>query len=262
MDPWKVILIVAILPTLGSITLSVMNRGTLVETLETRNLQQTKVDDGKKALEKAKEELAKLEADAKTLEQEAELMGVDLTSMKIAVSEQELMIQSLTDNIATADTRIAKIEEVKTLFGEIDAVSQKIAAANEEIVTLQTNVTKAEESLASANARKQESEIQIERMDAMAKFRKTGSIWSDINTKVKSAYNDWGFVIIGAGDAQGLVPAATLDVTREGKPICKLLVTEVEVNQATADIITATLLPGQTVQVGDTVTKRANVALP
>jgi len=68
----------------------------------------------------------------------------------------------------------------------------------------------------------------------MAKYRKTGAIWSDINTKVKSAYNNWGFVVIGAGDANGLVPAATLDVTRQGRPICELLVTEVEVNQATA----------------------------
>ncbi len=262
MEAWKVILLVAVLPTIGSIALSFMNKATLLETIETRSVQETKVAEGKKALEKAKEELAKLESDAKNLEQEAELMGSDLIGLKTDITEQELIIQSLTDNIAAADTRIAKIEEVKRLFVEIDAVNQKIAAATAEVAALQNNVAKAEESLVSANVRKQESEIQIERMDAMAKFRKTGAIWSDINTKVKSAYNDWGFVIIGAGDAQGLVPAATLDVTRQGKPICKLLVTEVEVNQATADIITATLLPGQTVQVGDTVTKKANVALP
>jgi len=262
MEAWKVLLLVAALPTIASIALSFMNKATLLETIETRSVQETKVAEGKKALEKGKEELAKLETDARSLEQDAELMGADLISIKVGVSEQELLIQTLTDDIATADTKIAKFEELKTLFGEIDAVNQKIASANEEISTLQNNVAKAEESLNVASARKQESEIQIERMAAMAKYRQTGAIWSDINTKVKSAYNNWGFVIIGAGDANGLVPAATLDVTRQGKPICKLLVTEVEVNQATADIITATLLPGQTVQVGDTVTKKANVALP
>jgi hypothetical protein len=262
MEAWKVLLLVAVLPTIGSIALSAMNKATLLETIEARSVQADKVEAGKKALVKAQEELVKLEADAKTLEQETELMGADLVGTKVSISEQELMIQTLTDEIATADTQIAKFEELRNIFQQIDTVQQKIAAANQEIVTLSDNVTTAQNALAAAAARKQESEVQIERMDAIAKYRKTGSIWSDINTKVKTAYNGWGFVIIGAGDAQGLVPAATLDVTRQGKPICKLLVTEVEVNQATADIITATLLPGQTVQVGDTVTKKANVALP
>jgi hypothetical protein len=262
MEAWKVLLLVAVLPTIASIVLSISNRATLAEAISARSLQQTKVDDGKKALEAARAELAKLESDAKQLQQDSELMTADLVSGKLGISEQELMIQTLTDDIATADTKIAKFDELVTLFKQIDSVQQKIAAANEEVATLEGNVSLAKNSLDSANARKQESEVQIERMDAIAKYRKTGAIWSDINTKIKSAYNDWGFVIIGAGDAQGLVPAATLDVTRQGKPICKLLVTEVEVNQATADIITTTLLPGQTVQVGDTVTKKATVALP
>jgi hypothetical protein len=262
MEAWKVLLLVAVLPTIASIALSAMNKATLLETIEARSLQADKVEAGKKALVKAQEELVKLEADAKSLDQESELMSADLIGTKVSISEQELMIQTLTDEIATADTQIAKFEELKILFEQIDTVQQKIAAANQEIVSLKDNVTTAQNALAAASARKQESEVQIERMDAIAKYRKTGSIWSDINTKVKTAYNGWGFVIIGAGDAQGLVPAATLDVTRQGKPICKLLVTEVEVNQATADIITATLLPGQTVQVGDTVTKKATVALP
>jgi archaellum component FlaC len=262
MEAWKVLLLVAVLPTIASIVLSASNRATLLEAAATRDREKTKVEDSKKALETAKGELAKLEADTKGLQQDAELMASDLVTGKLGISEQDLMIQTLTDEIATADTQIAKFDELKVLFQQIDSVQQKITAANEEVASLQSDVTRAQTSLDSANARKQESEVQIERMDAIAKYRKTGAIWSDIDTRVKSAYNDWGFVIIGAGDAQGLVPAATLDVTRQGKPICKLLVTEVEVNQATADIIPATLLPGQTVQVGDTVTKKATVALP
>jgi len=125
MEAWKVLLLVAVLPTIASIALSFMNKATLLETIETRSVQETKVAEGKEALEKAKEELAKMETDARNLEQEAELMGADLIGAKTGITEQELLIQSLTDQIGTADTKIAKFDELKRLFGEIDAVNRK-----------------------------------------------------------------------------------------------------------------------------------------
>jgi hypothetical protein len=262
MEAWKVLLLVAAIPTLLAAVFSYQNYGTLKEKTADRERQKGRVENARNQLERAKEELAKTEADTRALDEESETLRGQLAALKAQVSEQELKIQSLNDEIAAADKKIASFDELKKIFGEIDKINMQIATVNEEIATLEGNLANVENLLAVASAKKRESETQIERMEAMAKYRRSGTMWRDINTKVKAAYNDWGFVIIGAGDVDGLVPAATLDVTRQGRPICKLLVTEVEVDQATAEIIIKTLLPGQTVQVGDTVTKKATVTLP
>jgi len=262
MEAWKVLLLVAAIPTLLAAVFSYQNYGTLKEKTADRQKQETRVQNTRNQLERAKEELAKSEADTRALDEEAETLRGQLAALKAQVSEQELKIQTLNDDIASADKDIASFDELKRIFVDIDKINMQIATVNEEISTLEGNLTNVENLLAVASAKKREGETQIERMEAISKYRKSGNMWQDVNTKVKAAYNDWGFVIIGAGDVDGLVPAAILDVTRQGRPICKLLVTEVEVDQATADIVKQTLLPGQTVQVGDTVTKKATVTLP
>ncbi len=262
MESWKVLLLVAALPTIASVALAWMNKATLREKIDDRTKQAARVESARNELSRKKEELAKTESDTRMLEEESETLRGQLAALKAQVSEQELKIQTLTDQIAAADAEILKFDQLMAVFKNIDTINQQIASTNAEIVTLESTLINVENLLAVANAKKRESETQIERMEAMSRYRKSGQMWNDIDTTVKAAYNDWGFVIIGAGDVDGLVPAATLDVTRQGRPICKLLVTEVEVDQATADIITQTLLPGQTVQVGDTVTKKATVSLP
>ena len=56
-----------------------------------------------------------------------------------------------------------------------------------------------------------------------------GIIRGEFATTVKQAFRTTGdFVVINAGNNQGVVNKAQLDVLRRGQPICKLLVTSVE----------------------------------
>ena len=75
-----------------------------------------------------------------------------------------------------------------------------------------------------------------------------------IRTTVKSVYGEWGFIVIDAGNRQGVVRQATLDVVRGGSIIAQAIVTQVEQGVAVANILKDSVAAGVTVQIGDVVT--------
>ncbi|HRQ89538.1 MAG TPA: hypothetical protein PLA50_12110, partial [Bacteroidia bacterium] len=92
--------------------------------------------------------------------------------------------------------------------------------------------------------------------------QEAGVIRGEFQSQISKAYNQWGFVVVGGGNDQGVVNRAQLDVYRRGMPICRLLVTSVEAGESVAEIVPGSLAPGQSVQVGDTVVKSVKVQTP
>ncbi len=258
MEPWKVLLLVAAIPAGASAVLSFMNGEDLRASIAERELQEGRVERTEENLARKRDELAMVQMETRSLDQDTEAKTTQLASTETQVSEMNLRKQQLSDDIVAANDKIAGFERLKVVGVEIEQIDRQIAEVTQEINMLQDDVGNASNLLAVANAKQEETQREIDRREMEDKNRKAGIITKDLTASVKAAYNDWGFVVITAGDADGLVPSATLDVSRQGKPICKLLVTEIEPTQAVADIIPGSLLPGQVVQVGDTVTKLAS----
>lgn len=261
MEPWKVLLLVAAIPALASVWLSYDNGNTLKAQIAEREAQEGRVQRTEENLVRKRDELANTQMEIRTLEQDTEAKNTQLAATETQVSEMNLRKQQLTDDISAADDKIASFNQLKDIGTEIETIDRQIAEVEQESMMLQDDINNASNLLAVANAKQDETQREIDRRESESKNRKAGIMSKDLNSTIKAAYNDWGFVVISAGDADGLVPAATLDVSRGGKPICKLLVTEIEPTQAVADIIPGSLLPGQMVQVGDSVTKLASVKL-
>ncbi|MEM7603693.1 MAG: hypothetical protein AAF357_20055, partial [Verrucomicrobiota bacterium] len=247
---------------IASAALAWINKGTLDTTIADRQRKEQQVEQVTQQLEKTNAEIEETTTKTRETEEETESLQTQLASLQVQVSDAEVQIQDLNSDIQDADEEIKNLEEVRRVFRNIEMIDQKIAGLKGEVQMLETQIVSVENLLAVEKAKKMDKDKTISTYEAMNRFRNKGQMWLDISSTVKAAYNDWGFVIINAGDDDGLAPAATLDVTRDGKAICKLLVTEIEPGQAVADIIEATLLPGQTVQIGDTVSKKATVSLP
>lgn len=262
MEPWKVLLLVAAVPTLISLGLSFTNQNTLKELIDNRNAQTIRVDNTKSQLGRTKEELDATGKETATLEQESDSLKNQLATTQAQVSEQDLRIKTLNEDIASATKKVASYEGLRAKVGEIEQFEAKLASRKSEVVELEESVTNTKNLLAVNEAKKEQSETSIKRKQAMEDYRRTGQNWATINTSVTAAFNDWGFVVLGAGDDQNISDAAILDVTRDGKPVCKLIVTEVQLSQAIADIVPNSLVPGQQVQIGDKVSKPASVSLP
>lgn len=262
MEPWKVLLLVAAVPTLASLALSFGNQSALKEMIADRDAKTIRVDDTKAKLGQKKQEVDNTGKETATLEQESDSLKNQLATAQAQVSEVDARIKVLNENIATAAKKLAGFAELKAKMGEIDKFESKLAAEKTEVTELEDSVNNTKNLVAVNEAKKEQSERSIKSKEAMDTYRRTGQNWAPINSTVTAAFNDWGFVVIGAGDDQNISNAAILDVSRDGKPVCKLLVTEVQLNQAIADIVPNSLVPGQQVQIGDRVTKPASVSLP
>ena len=83
-----------------------------------------------------------------------------------------------------------------------------------------------------------------------------------MKTRISSIYRNWGFVILAAGDRQGVVTGSTLDVMRGGEVVAKLKVTAVEAGRASADIVLDSVAAQVTLRTGDTVVAQVEEKTP
>lgn len=83
--------------------------------------------------------------------------------------------------------------------------------------------------------------------------RTGGRSVTGLETSIRSVYNSWGFVTLNDGDKTGVVMNSTLDVKRDGETIAKLLVTIVEQDSASANIVPGSVLPDTFLMIGDLV---------
>jgi len=256
MEPWKIILLVAAVPAGLAVGLSYMNGNTLREKIDERDRQQQNVVSTQERLDRTNADIATKEQDTRTLEQDTESSNTQLAQAKSSLVDMTTQIDTLKSRVSTAETEIAAMKDLEEKAGDLARLNQEMASERNKISMEDEQIKNVENLLSVRNARKEDLGRQIERQEAEAKNRKLGIMPNDVETQVAQAYNDWGFVVVNAGDAEGVVKGAQLDVLRQGKPVCKLLVTEVMPHESVANVIRETLLPGQLVQVGDTVVKK------
>lgn len=256
MEPWKIILLVAAVPAGLAVGLSYMNGNSLREKIDERDRQQQNVISTQERLDRTNADIMAKEQDTVKIQQETESANTQLSQAKSSLLDMETQIETLQTRVTTAESEIASMRDLEKMAGDLAQLKQEMAQVDNQISMANEEVKNVENLLSVRNARKDELNRQIERMNSDAKNRRLGIMPNDVETQVAQAYNDWGFVVVNAGDAEGVVKGAQLDVLRQGKPVCKLLVTEVMPHESVANVIRDTLLPGQLVQVGDTVVKK------
>ncbi|MEJ6560484.1 MAG: hypothetical protein QNL77_08070, partial [Akkermansiaceae bacterium] len=70
---------------------------------------------------------------------------------------------------------------------------------------------------------------------------------------VSSVNNEWGFLVIAAGEKSGLAGDSKLLLVRNGRLLGKVLISSLEANQAIAEIAPGSMATGVRPQLGDSV---------
>lgn len=262
MEPWKVILMVAAVPTLIAAVLSGMNNSSISALQAESGRKQNLVEQKKSDLTTLQDKLVTATNETTAATAETTALTAELDEAEALIAEKDVEIQAKTTQVADSESKIKMFDDLVNLVGEINKVTEIIATKKMEVDQIGQEVTRANNQFAIVDAHNQDQLREIGVLEGEAANRKRGGLPRDVTSHVKQAFNDWGFVVIGAGDVEGMVPNAVLEVTRQGKPICKVVVTEVEPSQAVADIIPSSLTPGQLVQVNDQVIGRASANLP
>lgn len=250
---WKALSVIAALLAAGAAFLSYLNKGDVE--LE-RELLATSVSNLADATARNKEVV---DAQAVILRRntamenrrEEALAEQDAEKGKLDTKTQEVMdtndrIKELETEIADAKAKIAEFGNIEQLITLIDQLQTDLFAAKNEIASLETT-------LASTKTREQRTAERIQAIKDL-EFRQRNGQMVSINANISSVYNTWGFVVLGAGDRQGVVSRTKLDVKRGGEKIAELVVTNLEKNRSVCDIVPGSMQPGQMLRPGDRVT--------
>ena len=193
---------------------------------------------------KAAEEQTKL--DAATAEYEKAKKAVNALKEDHKNKEAE---------IANADEILKELPNPTELVPKIKRMRAQLAEATSGIATENSR-------LANLTRQDQNGKLRIKKTQELIDLQTSGKSFPTLKTRISSIYRNWGFVILSAGDKQGVVSGSILDVMRGGEVIGKLKVTAVEAGRASADIVLDSVADGTTLQSGDSVVAEAEVAKP
>ncbi len=148
--------------------------------------------------------------------------------------------------MAAGDETLKELPNPSDLIPKVKRMRTELSAAASEIDSSKAT-------LANLLQRSENAENRIASIRNLIDLQSTGKSFPTLRTKISSVYRNWGFVILSAGDKQGVVSGSNLDVLRGNELIGKLKVTAVESGRASADIILDSVAEGVTLQAGDSV---------
>lgn len=185
-------------------------------------------------------------------ELDVELEKAKSQKLKIAQADPEPVQKQLdakNAELAELNTTLAKLpKDVKpeTLVEDINRMKQNIAELSAQADQKKGEV---EGKLKKVNdLQKAIDDINRKILERQKSFDRNGLV-----AQVVAVNNDWGFVVVDAGESRGITPDTKLLVTRGLETVGKLSILSVEGNRTVANVIVDSLVPGKTVTPGDRV---------
>jgi peptidoglycan hydrolase CwlO-like protein len=201
-------------------------------------------------------EIGKVNTQINTVQGELDVAAEQLKAKKLQITQTEGETKRSIDEYDAKNKKVAEYtEQLKKLPPDIkpeslEADLNKIKLAIQELT-------------ASAEAKKKEVEGELEKVktqqvvlgDLVKKIedRKKAFDRNALTARVIAVNNDWGFVVVDAGNREGITPDTKLLVTRGTQTVGKLSILAVEGNRTVANILVDSLTPGLTPMPGDRV---------
>ncbi|MFK7909842.1 MAG: hypothetical protein AB8F34_04485 [Akkermansiaceae bacterium] len=177
-------------------------------------------------------------------------------------NEAKKKVDALKDTHKSNETEITSAEDALKGLPDPDELIPKIKRMTSQLSQANSGIASEEAKLANLTRNDKNAQKRIDHLRNLIKLTTTGKSYPTLNTSISSVYRNWGFVILSAGDKQGVITGSTLEVKRGGETIAKLKVTAVEAGRAAADIVLESLAEGTTLQVGDKVVAEKEAAQP
>lgn len=193
----------------------------------------------------------------------------------IGTAQKDLDTES--ERLKAHQLKVSQIDsESKRTQEEFDAKGKKLEELKAQLAklpadvkpeTLAEDLNKIKQSIAElqAQAEAKKKEVEAEQQKVTAAEREKNEIVRKIEERKKSfernaltarvvaVNNDWGFVVIDAGQREGITPDTKLLVTRGTQTIGKLSILSVEGGRTVANVLTDSLVGGMTPAPGDRV---------
>ncbi len=255
---WKIVTAIAGVVLLGAAFLSYQNKAAYESEITARKSAEANLDKTQAMLTKKEEELKTAENAIVQVEQELEKTKAEITTVSVSVSEEEKKENGLNDELEQIIGEIASAQDLIDKVGDIEAIEKDMVGKQMEVQRLSQDLASARNREMIARGRQKAIQSRIDEFLKLERDQLNGNIRERLTASVSGVYDGWGFVVINAGDKQGVFPKAELDVLRQGNAIARLQVTNVEPGRSVASIVPGTLQEGQTIRPGDLVRPAMN----
>ena len=221
--------------------------------IKTYQGQQALKESTTKELNKQQKRLADAEEAKKGFLAEAEALGKELEVANAEYAKAKKVVEALKADHANKEAEIANANEILKGLPDPQELVPKIKRMRSQLAEATSGIATEEARLANLSRQDKNGKNRIAQTRKVINDYTTGKSLSTLKTSIAGIYRNWGFVILSAGDKQGVVSGSTLDVMRGGEVIGKLKVTAVEAGRASADIVLNSVAEGTTLQAGDRV---------
>ena len=192
----------------------------------------------------------------KTAQGEVDIEGEKLkqTNLKIAQidGESKRTTAEFTD-------KTKKLEALKTELAllppgvKVESLTEDMNTIRKENAELQTQAEQKGKEAEAESKNVDDAKKILQDLVAKVEARKKSFERNSLTARIVAVNADWGFVVIDAGEKQGITPDTKLLVTRGTQQIGKLSILSVQGAQTVANVLHDTLAPGLSPAPGDRV---------
>jgi cell shape-determining protein MreC len=192
----------------------------------------------------------------KTAQGEVDVEGEKLkqTNLKVAQIEGE---SKRTMEEYQAKTK--KLEALKTELAllppgvKVESLTEDMNTIRKENAELQTQAEQKGKEADVESKNVEDARKSLQEIVARVEARKKAFERNSLTARIVAVNSDWGFVVIDAGEKQGITPDTKFLVTRGTQTVGKLSILSVQGQKTVANVIADTLAPGLTPAPGDRV---------
>ena len=245
---WKILTIFAALFAAGGAYLAFDNKAAMDDEKELladskANLAASEKFEGEvaKTLKTTEEELDTETAAYTKVSGELETVVEDLEAKTKQLASEQTVLQSTQDQLKLIEDQVKEFGDIKQALATVEQVTTDVDSMQTELTTLKQDQSTVANSVAYSKERVQKSQLK-------ERWQNEGKM-DAINARVSMFSPEFGFVIISAGNNQGVVGDVLLDVVRGQELIATLKVVVLESSTSVCDVVSLT--PGQRIQPGD-----------
>lgn len=257
-----VILFLALLLTAGASYFSFTNLGRM-------KAERMKIHELEGEIDFTNSEIADRRADIDTRQEELNdarkkngQFIADRNALRGDIESLKREIPGLDQEIVGQQETIAKYEaviaELKSFFQEmnvndLEELKDKIQQLKEDRIAREKELAETEALVEAAKAVITKTEGSLAEARTRQADRSTGIRRNTQEPVIMAVNNDWGFVVINAGSAQGFSADQPLAVKRGDDFVANLAITSLQRTQMVADVVADSVPDGQRVRPGDRV---------
>lgn len=250
---WQTLSILAVLTLLFGSYLGLENRKGLADKISDREDVELAVGNLDAAKTKSKGEFDDAEK-ARSMAEADNNAEVDVKAKLISqLGGLQKKIATQTESLRLQKAELGKIEESTSGLPDGDELKDKLTDLQGKISSLNSEKTDLETQLALLNQDRTTTKGSVAVYEELENDQRQQMSPANLNASIYRSYQNFGFVILGAGYNSNIVPDSKLEVVRGDEVVGTLVVTSVEANQSAAQIDGESLADGVVLRAGDKV---------